>query len=131
MDRKEIRFRGSAHKIEFCDLFSQGNHLVHVKKYGASSTLSHLFSQGVVSSALWLQDRDFRRQVNKKLPPTHRLQDTDAIPVASRYKVVFAVMSQSEAPLVLPFFSRVSLRNAAQRLRGYRYKVYKTKIQVQ
>ena len=63
MDRKNIRYGGGASRIEFCDLFINKRTLLHVKRYGGSSAMSHLFSQGVVSATLFLQDRDFRQKV--------------------------------------------------------------------
>ena len=39
---------GTIHsKIEFCDVLTRDNKFIHVKKYGASSVLSHLFAQGL------------------------------------------------------------------------------------
>ena len=60
MDNEKIWYGGGASQIEFCDLFIQKRILLHVKRYGASSVLSHLFSQGVVSATLFVQDQQFR-----------------------------------------------------------------------
>jgi uncharacterized protein (TIGR04141 family) len=46
-------------------------------------------------------------------------------------ELVFAIISKSTNPLEIPFFSKVSLKNARRRLQGYGYKVTKKKIQRQ
>lgn len=130
MDRKIIHHGGGHNQIEFCDLFTNDKKIIHVKHYAASSVLSHLFSQGVVSGELFLADKDFREKVNAKLPESHRLDQVDRKPTASEYDVVFAVISSSNGDLNLPFFSKVSLKNAKRRLETFGYKVYLQKIQV-
>jgi|SRR5665213_1839721 len=130
MDRNLIRYAGAAGPIEFCDLFSRQRQIIHVKRYGGSSTLSQLFAQGLVSGTLFARDPDFRAHVNAKLPGTHRLPDTVARPSAGEYKVIFGVVSQSPRQLRLPFFSRINLRNTARQLSGMGYTVAITKIPV-
>jgi len=61
MDKKTIQIGGGRGKIEFCDLFSASKELVHIKRYGASSVLSHLFSQGVVSAEAFRSEPEFRK----------------------------------------------------------------------
>lgn len=129
MDKKTITHGGGYSSIEFCDIATDAKKLIHVKRYGGSSQLSHLFSQGVVSGELFVQDEGFRRKLNKKLPRGRRLADPRTRPVASEYEIVFGIVSKSLNPLNLPFFSKVTMRNARQRLEGYGYKVSKKKIQ--
>jgi uncharacterized protein (TIGR04141 family) len=64
MDKKNISYGGGSSKIEFCDLCTKDRKLIHVKRYGGSSVLSHLFSQGLVSAQLTLSDPKFRDKVN-------------------------------------------------------------------
>ena len=121
---------GSAHsKIEFCDLFSRNNKIIHVKKYGASSVLSHLFSQGTVSGELFLRDKDFRDKLNAKLPDNWKLNDTNISPNATNYEIIYAIVSSHEAELGLPFFSKVTLNAAKNRLKLFGYKVSLLKIE--
>jgi uncharacterized protein (TIGR04141 family) len=114
--------------VEICDLLSPDRKLIHVKKRGASSTLSHLFNQGV-NSAEWLrEDADFRAEAREKASdinpelaeflPSDEFQPSD-------YEISFVVITRSErdSPLTLPFFSLVSLRNAARTLRNQGYRV--------
>src|SRR5262249_39172006 len=72
MDKRLVKAPGMSDQIEFCDLFTRDLDIIHVKHYGASSVLSHLFSQGVVSGELFALDAAFRRAVRSSLPATHR-----------------------------------------------------------
>jgi uncharacterized protein (TIGR04141 family) len=126
---QEIVFHGGGHnQIEFCDLLTRDKKLVHVKRYGSSSLLSHLFSQGVVSGELFVSDESFRRKLNEKLPREHKIPDVRQQPNSREYEIVFGIISKSGHALDIPFFSKVALRNARRRLAGYGYKVSKKKI---
>ncbi|MCK5242190.1 TIGR04141 family sporadically distributed protein [bacterium] len=128
MDRKNISHGGGYSKIEFCDLFAKNKKMIHVKHYGGSSVLSHLFNQGIVSGELFIRDEDFRKKVSAKLSKAHRIFDIENKPKASDYEVVFAVISSVENDLEIPFFSKVALKNAKQKLETYGYKVSLQKI---
>ena len=104
------------------DYFSNGR--TTCEKY----FIKFLFKQGVVSAELFAGDADFRRKVNDKLPEAHKLADPLIRPNLGDYSVVFTIISKSPNPLNLPFFSKVSFRNARRRLEGYGYKVYKKKV---
>jgi uncharacterized protein (TIGR04141 family) len=129
LDRKLVKIGGTT--VETCDLYSRGGQFIHVKRYGGSSVLSHLFAQGSVSANSFVQDPQFREAFNDLLPNTHRLLDASQRPDAGRFAVVYAVVSNSTDPIdrSLPFFSRLNLRNAARQLSGYGFKVSLTKIQ--
>lgn len=127
MDRKTIRYGGGTSKIEFCDLYTTRREMVHVKRYAGSGTLSHLFAQGVVSASLFLNDSQFRAEVNRVLPRSHKLR-TLAQLRASDYEVAYAIVSKSATPLDLPFFSRVTLRSSYTQLRNMGYQVSLNKI---
>lgn len=128
MDQKTIIHGGGHSKIEFCDIFGD-NRLIHVKKYGASSVLSHLFMQGTVSGELLVSDVEFRVKLNRELPRGYKLAEPRRRPNPSDYEVVYAIISKSLNPLNIPFFSKVSLRSARRRLASYGYQVTKKKIQ--
>jgi uncharacterized protein (TIGR04141 family) len=104
--------------------------IVHVKRYGAASVLSHLFSQGLISGELFQTDVEFRRLVNAELPEDHRFHDINPRPPTDEYQVVFAVISDVPGDLSLPFFSRLNLKHAVRRLTGYGYRVSIAKIPV-
>lgn len=131
MDRRTVRYGGGRSRIEFCDLYSRRGEMVHVKRYGGSSSLSHLFAQGAVAATLFLNDHHFRRELNRVLPSSHRLGGVNSQPRASDYEVAYAIASKDKASLILPFFSRVTLRSTYQQLRNMGYQVTLTKIQAQ
>jgi uncharacterized protein (TIGR04141 family) len=128
MDRRLIHLVGRD-AIEFCDLYSSAKLIIHVKRYRGSATLSHLFSQGVVSGELFCTIPEFREGVNNQLSEGFRFANTLQRPRNEEFEVVFGIVSKSRNPLKLPFFSRVNLRNAVQRLRAFGYKVSVVKVQ--
>ena len=128
MDRELISHGGGYSKIEFCDLYTKDKKIIHVKHYGGSAVLSHLFSQGVVSGELLLADKEFREKVNEKLPNGYKLSNPNDKPNSSDFQIIFGIISSSSKQLEIPFFSKVSLRNAKRRLETYGYKVSLQKI---
>jgi len=129
MDQQLIIHGGGHSRIEFCDILTSDRKLIHVKKYGGSSVLSHLFSQGAVSGELLVSDGDFRSKVIDQLPRGYKQTISRGVrPDASQYEIVYAIISGSENSLDIPFFSKVSLRNARRRLTSYGYSVTKKKI---
>lgn len=116
---------GKTTPIEVCDLLSSDRHLVHVKRHLSSSTLSHLFAQGVVSAELLQTSPAFREAVAKKVSSTVKgasiftpLFTTGVQP--SEWKVVYAVAAdwRGQGCTRLPFFSKVNLREAYNNLTG-------------
>jgi uncharacterized protein (TIGR04141 family) len=131
MDRQLINYGGPRSGIEFCDIYTVDKDIVHVKRYGQSKVFSHFFSQGAVSGELFHTQTEFRRIVNEKLPDTHKLPDPRKVPDRDEYRIVFAIVSDVEgARLAIPFFSRLNLRAASNRLIGYGYRVAISKISV-
>ena len=130
MDRQVVMIGGGRSRIEFCDLYRKDRkEIIHVKKYGGSSLLSHLFSQAIVSGGCFLHEPDFRARLNEILPDACKLKDHKEQPVASHYEVCMAIMSKEKGPLELPFFSKVSFKHAVKSLRNLGYKVAKLKIE--
>jgi uncharacterized protein (TIGR04141 family) len=130
MDKKNTKIGGQYDKIEFCDLIRNGTDLIHVKYYRSSGTLSHLFSQGFVAAEAFVKDEGFRKGLNGKLPPAIRLKDPNARPDAKMYCVVYALATTKKLPGELPFFSKVTLRNAVRTLRALGYEVRMSAIEV-
>ena len=128
MDRQLISYGGRRSKVEFCDLLSKANDVIHVKKYGGSSLLSHLFSQALVSAESFLHEEEFRKKLNYKLPEGFKLPDVDKTPAAKNYPICLAIMSDKPGALELPFFSKVSLKYAVKHLRNLGFDVSKLKI---
>jgi uncharacterized protein (TIGR04141 family) len=125
---KKLIYDGGPDKMEVCDLLTREGGFIHVKLRGSSSTLSHLFAQGTNSAERLLLDEGFREKARAmilgvdadyaEVIPSER-------PAAADHEIVFAVITRSdrETPLTLPFFSVVSLRAAANRLRAYGFPV--------
>jgi uncharacterized protein (TIGR04141 family) len=129
MDRHLIGCSTLPNRVEFCDLYSSERQLIHLKRYSGSSTLSHLFAQGVVSGRLFLNEADFRREVNTALPESYRLANPDRKPAPDEFEVVYGIISQSPRRLILPFFSRVNLKNAYSNLRSIGLRVSVAKVE--
>jgi uncharacterized protein (TIGR04141 family) len=134
LDGQTVQYGGGRSKVEFCDVLLPSRQLLHVKRYaGSSSVLSHLFAQGVVSATSFVGDAAFREKVNEMLPVAMRLSDPSTQPDTSEYEVAYVIASRSAKPLTpstLPFFSRVTLRNAHRTLTQMGFKVTLTKAQV-
>jgi len=126
---KKLIYDGGPDKMEVCDVLTQDGRFIHVKLRGSSSTLSHLFTQGTNSAERFLTDAEFRQKARAMVTDIDPAYE-DVIPLerpqnASDHEVTFAVVTRSEreTPLTLPFFSVVSLRAAAQRLRAFGFPV--------
>lgn len=114
-------------KIEVCDLLTRRGEFIVVKKYNASSTLSHMFSQGFVSATLFNDHREYRVFVQQQVPDDWEpLFDLDK-PDKESLTFVFAIAAMREGDFVetLPFFSKVNLR---QFVRGIKRMSYKVKL---
>jgi uncharacterized protein (TIGR04141 family) len=125
---KQLVVTPAGDRIELCDLLTRERQLIHVKKRGSSATLSHLFSQGLVSAELLAREPAFRQAVRAKVSELGA--DYEGVlpedrPVTSDWEVGFVVItrSQRETPLTLPFFSLVNLRSAVLRLQDLGYRV--------
>ena len=129
LDRDLIRVGGTT--VEFCDLYAAGRTMIHVKRYGGSSILSHLFAQGSVAANAFLEDAAFRAAVNAKLPVSHRFKDPAQRPEPASYEINYSIVSRSTKRIdrALPFFSRLNLRNAARQLQAFGFNVTLSKIQ--
>ena len=129
MDKKLIYFGGGYSKIEFCDLYHIEKALYHVKIYGGSAVLSHLFNQAMVSAELFSAEKKYRDDVNILLATTHKFAQTSSI-IAKEYSVIIGILSTSKKPLNIPFFSKVSLKNAAKQIESLGYNLYIQKVPI-
>ncbi|QDE80774.1 MULTISPECIES: DUF6119 family protein [Myxococcus] len=145
LDEELVRCERAHTSIEPCDLLTEeGPNLqfIHVKRKTRSSTLSHLFAQGVVSAQAFLGDMAFRKGlkqvVSKQGRPNlvRRLGDPAKRPSAETCEVIFAVIAGAPKrgakwPLSLPFFSQLNLSNAAERLQDLGCKVGICRVDIQ
>lgn len=129
LDAKNLQYGGGASKIEVCDILTKNKEFFHIKKYGGSANLSHLFAQGFVSGELFVTDEAFREKVKKQFlsPPFDLLFPKDR-PVTNEYSIIYGVVTSSQNPLDIPFFSKVSLKSYKRVLEGYGFNVFITKI---
>lgn len=132
MDCEYIRPVPGQSKIEFCDVFTKGGMIIHVKRKGGSELLGHMLNQGRVSGEL-LMTEDFRRKLNEQLAENRyddwQLPESNDDFRANRYSIVFAVMSKEDNDRPsMPFFSKVILRDTVKSLRAFGYQVYLNNI---
>lgn len=116
--------------IEVCDAFSiSRKELIHVKPRSSSSTLSHLFAQGNVSSYALIKDHSFRKNLRTKFSQLGI--DRNIIPLnrnnfnPNNYTITFALIDKKERSFIeaLPFFSLINFRLTYERLRNFGYNV--------
>ncbi|WP_163865063.1 DUF6119 family protein [Myxococcus eversor] len=128
MDKKNSYVVEGKTSIEVCDLLTKDGQFVHVKRKTRSSTLSHLFSQGVVSADAFWMDPEFRSHARNhvlKSHPTLKKLIPQERPNPAAFEVVFAVITKSHPkwPHSLPFFSQLNLSYAHDRLERMGYRV--------
>ena len=115
---------GQGNNIEPCDLFWD-NKMIHVKKNGGSSVLSHLFNQALVAGQAWL-DADFRNQLRQKMLAAGEPDCIIEPFISSEYEIVIAIINKfhEERPKI-PFFSKVAVCFATTNMEhlGYRVKL--------
>ena len=109
-------------KIELCDLIDVHNKtLVHVKKYGASSVLSHLFLQAL-NSAEMIANKKEREKIISYYQENYQI----AIPDESVFNVVMAIITtvslQDGEYLKIPFFSKMSVVSVVNKLESFGFK---------
>lgn len=115
--------------LEACDFLGNDRRLIHLKDGHGSAPLSHLWNQALVSAESFVRDQTFRdafrRAVRKRERKYVRTGFTALLPTArgrvvpAKFPIVFGVMRRKYAKtgtLGLPFFSKVALRAAAERL---------------
>jgi uncharacterized protein (TIGR04141 family) len=137
LDGRLVTPSGAQTPIEFCDLMSSERRLIHLKRRSRSSTLSHLFSQGVVSAETFLRDRTFRLALAKRLADDGLGQAASLIPderpEPRDWEVVFGIIGGAAKgwPRSLPFFTQLNFKIQADRLQDLGYRVYLAHVPVQ
>lgn len=109
--------------LEPCDFLSDKKQFIHLKDGHSSGPISHLWSQGVVSAEAFVSDADFRKKLRAKVKSlrsgfeSHLPKSTDRV-VREDYQVVYGIMRKpyADGSIDLPFFSKVSLQAAAERI---------------
>lgn len=148
MDKKEVNILGKTTPIEICDLLTDSGCFVHVKRKLSSSTLSHLFAQGLNSADLLLMNPDYRAAVLEKIKEQEEARVTvsgdstfrgrfstfnsDSI-TPGQFEVSYAIIAKWRGRTysdALPFFSKLTLRNHIEDLRRMGYKISVARINV-
>lgn len=109
--------------LEPCDFFSDKKQFINLKDGDSSGPISHLWSQGAVSAEAFVSDPGFRKKLRakvKSLGPGFEsyLPNVKQKVARDEYSVVHGIMRKpySDGSLGLPFFSKVSLQAAAERI---------------
>ena len=106
----------TAAKNETCDIFDAGEkRFIHVKPGKASADISHLLRQGVFSGKALKSDPAALRAFKEYLGEYGCAEVTITTPyLPSDYKIVFAMILEARQKRDIPFFSKVSFRDAAE-----------------
>ena len=111
---------GQGNNIEPCDVMWR-NKLIHVKRNGGSSQLSHLFNQALVAGQMWL-DQSFREQLRLKMQEDGYRGAVPEPYHASDYEIVIAIINRfTEVRPKIPFFSKVAMCFTATNIRNLGY----------
>lgn len=121
LDRDLVRVEGQS-PVEFCALFLPERTFIHVKRYGSSEVLSHLFNQGRVAGRLLLEDRRFREEARKKFGDGAPFEIEDR-PDPRLFTIAFLIGSKYGDDQPLPLFARVVLVDVFNELRNYGFNV--------
>jgi uncharacterized protein (TIGR04141 family) len=120
-------------RIEFADLLIAPNQIIHVKRHARSSTLSHLFQQGLNSAELLQGDDKFRNDVRARITaiaPTFPNPIPIGEPDPRDFEIVYGVVAAPGAGTrhFLPFFSQLSCERVARLLKARGFSVKLTRI---
>lgn len=117
MDRKNIPYGGGRSQIELCDVLSLDGKFIHVKRYGGSSVMSHLFNQGLVSMDLVKSEPSFVEKANQSIAKKDP-SGTFSISGDNATEVVYGIVTSDDADLPnIPFFSKVAFHHVKKRLK--------------
>lgn len=101
---------------EICDIFEAGNkRFIHVKSGKSSPDISHLLRQGIFSGQALKRDADAFQTFQKHLSDAGC--PADLVPTKhnpSDYKVAFGILLKKNQRTDIPFFSKLSFKDAAE-----------------
>ncbi len=116
LGHEKARKKYIATQNEVCDIFDSARKaFIHVKLGKSSADISHLFRQGVFSARALKSDVQALETFKQYLKDYGCPEDTICMPYTpSDYKVVFAIVLNEKHAEDIPFFSKVSFRDAAE-----------------
>ncbi|MGX2968133.1 DUF6119 family protein [Ursidibacter sp. B-7004-1] len=127
LDKTNISPKGQS-QIEPCDLISLENneiHFIHVKRDTKSSSLSHLFNQGLNSICLLRSNTESKEKLEKIISRNQNILNGFQ---NSEQTVIYGIISKKDPNKKsenLPLFSRISLLRSLEQ-----YKLLKVNCQV-
>ena len=143
LDKMTVKLTARTTPIEICDVLSSDKDLIHIKRKVNAPSLSHLFSQGIVSADLLLMNEEFRKKVRQRIAGLEKtrhvtnrfskLFPTQRGITASSFTVVFGIIENWKNKTLaqrLPFFSKVNLRRCVHDLSRMGYRVAYKRIRV-
>ncbi|KKF43450.1 DUF6119 family protein [Streptococcus uberis] len=110
-------------KVEPADIITKQKQLIHVKKGGSSSMLSHLFAQAAVSAELLRNDEGFLQFINQQIESQFgvdfKIENNDKV------EIVFGIIDKKSNVEnnsdLLPFFSMVNLIQKVRIVKNLNY----------
>lgn len=138
LDADEVPAEGARGGIELCDLLTDQRQFVHVKRYGSSKQLSHLFAQSRVAAELLLVNADFRTAAQALIRARSNgsarfdVIDPDAMRPGECEVVLGIIKGWAGRDIdTLPFFAKVDLRRTLIDLtsRGYAASVLRIPVE--
>lgn len=113
--------------IEPCDIFrANDNAFIHLKKYGGSSVLSHLFSQAYVSAEIFSNSVVGKDKIINKIKELDKNNKYNKSHEKKDYTVIIAIMTIKKIienqHIDLPFFSKINLVKTIDSIKGLGYK---------
>lgn len=112
LDRDNINIDGQS-AIEPCDIYTKDKQLIHVKRYGSSSLLGHLFNQGYVSGDLLINSLEFKDKFNNKLRDDYLISEINP----SEFTIAYVIGTKHINNFELPLFSKITLTKTYDELR--------------
>lgn len=133
LDQQNVKAGGAQDPVEVADVLELPGRLIHVKRHARSSTLSHLFMQGMTSADLLLTDDTFRANAENKI--SQLVPGANTAIVANGFnpnnvEIVFAVITgpSGGGRHFLPFFSQLTCERVARQLRARGFSVKLTRV---
>ncbi len=115
-DRKLITaWRRGIGKFEFCDLLGDDLSIYCVRQWASSAGISHLARQAVNTCKLIRGDEKFCKKIERRLKGKHRASWLKTRNRGLKPRAVLAVMG-CHCIQDLPFFSRMTLSDAARQM---------------
>ncbi len=109
--------------LEPCDFLSDAGDFIHLKDGHSSGSISHLWLQGVVGAEAFISDKEFRKKLRRRVKKLgggfeRLMPKSTEVPKREDFRVVFGIMRKPyrDGTLGIPFFSKVSLQAAYERI---------------